>query len=538
LPQSFLYVPSDLRYKNNVIRTLVALIAVVAVLLPCLPLTALAQTTEADVYVAQGVIDFDDKRYDEAMANFRKAVEIEPDHVEALYYMGVVNMAQRRPEEAVKFLERARLKAPTDTSVAYQLGLAYFAQQQYDRALPLLEEVFRTNPTQDSLGYYVGFMRYRNKDYRGAVQAFRAGRSSDPEIQQLSRFYTGLALAVLGLPAQASAEVEQAMSLAPSSALTGPAERLRDTLVAARQQERRLSAEVRFGVFYDDNVAVVPNPAGSSKEPLVGILRQAEKASFGELAGLRADYIFFRDEKIDATIGYSFFTTYNNDLTAFNVMDHLANIGATYKTSLWAMPAQAGVNYTYDALFLDQSLFVQRHTGSLIGAVAEDDINLTQLFFRIQNKNFESGSPKPEDRDANNFMVGALHLWRFEQDRHLIKLGFQQDWEDADGRHYSYQGQRIQAGAMYTLPWWALRVKWDFDVHFRQYKNTNLFLPTTRPAQLSRRDQEVNNVFRLELPLPHSLTLSGEYLVTHNRSNLQVFDYTRNVVSLILSWNY
>src|SRR4030095_13077744 len=145
-------------------------------------------------------------------------------------------------------------------------------------------------------------------------------------------------------------------------------------------------------------------------------------------------------------------------------------------------------------------LCVTRPPGTLIGAVAEDDINLTQLFFRIQNKNFESGSPKPEDRDANNFMVGALHCWRFEQDRHLIKLGFQQDWEDADGRHYSYQGQRIQAGAMYTRLWWALRVKGDFDVHFRQYKNTNLFLPTTRPAQLSRRDQEVNNIFRLELP--------------------------------------
>ena len=525
-------------YKNQVIRTAVALFAVVAVLLPCLPLTALAQTTEADVYVAQGVLDFDDRRYDEAMANFRKAVEIEPDHVEALYYMGVVHMAQRRPEEAVKFLERARLKAPTDTSVAYQLGLAYFAQQQYDRALPLLEEVFRTNPTQDSLGYYVGFMRYRNKDYRGAVQAFRAGRSSDPEIQQLSRFYTGLALAVLGLPAQASAEVEQAMSLAPSSALTGPAERLRDTLVAARQQERRLSAEVRFGVFYDDNVAVIPNPTGTSKEPLVAALRRAGSSSSGELAGVRADYIFYRDERIDATIGYSFFATYNNELPSFNVMDHLGSLGATYKTSLWSMPAQVGVNYTYDALFLDQDLFVQRHTGALIGAVAEDDINLTQVFFRIQDKDFSAGSPKPEDRDAKNYMIGFLHLFRFAQDKHLIKLGFQQDWEYADGRHYSYNGQRIQAGAMYTLPWWALRAKWDFDVHFRQYSNTNLFLPTTRPGDMSRRDQEVNNIFRLELPLPHSLTLSGEYLLTHNRSNLQVFDYSRSVLSLILSWSY
>jgi tetratricopeptide (TPR) repeat protein len=526
-----------MRYNVRVIRVL-ALIAAVAVLLPVLPPTALAQTTEADVYVAQGVIDFDEKKYADAMANFRKALEIEPDHVEALYYSGVVHMAQRQPAQAVPFLERARTKAPTDASVAYQLGLAYFAQQQYDRALPLLEEVFRSNPTQDSLGYYVGFMRYRNKDYRGAVNAFRAGRSSDPEIQQLSRFYTGLALAVLGLPAQASAEVEQALSLAPSSALTGPAERLRDTLVAARQQERRLSAEVRFGVFYDDNVAVIPNPTGTSKEPLVRALRRPGSSSSGELAGVRGDYVFYRDESWDATIGYSFFATYNNELPSFNVMDHLGSLGVVHKTSVRAMPAQVGLTYAYDALFLDEELFVQRHTTSLIGAIAWDDINLTQAFIRFQDKNFEAGFPAPEDRDARNYMVGFLHLFRFQQDKHLIKLGAQLDWEYTDGRNYTYYGERLQAGAMYTLPWWAMRAKWDFDVHFRHYKNTNLFLPTTRPAELKRNDEEVNNVFRLELPLPHRFTLSGEYQLTHNKSNIQVFDYSRSVLSLILSWSY
>src|SRR5215475_5140712 len=170
-----------------------------------------------------------------------------------------VYAAQKRPDLAAPYLERARAKSPKDPSIAYQLGLVYFAQQQYDRAEPLLEEAYRANPELDSLGYYVGFLRYRKKDYRGALAAFRDGRSSDPEIQQLTRFYTGLALGVLGLPAQASAEVEQALRLAPGSPLTGPAERLRDTLGAARTRERRLNADVRFGVAYDDNVSVIPN---------------------------------------------------------------------------------------------------------------------------------------------------------------------------------------------------------------------------------------------------------------------------------------
>ena len=176
---------------------------------------ATAQTTEADVYVAQAILDFDEKKYDDAIANLEEALKREPDHVEALYYMGVVHMALQRPEDATRYLARAHAKSPQDVSITFQLGLAYFAQQRYDLAEPLFERVYKIYPTIDGLGYYVGFIRYRKKDYRGALEAFRRGRTSDPQLQQLTRFYTGLTLAVLGLPEQASAAVEQALRLAP-----------------------------------------------------------------------------------------------------------------------------------------------------------------------------------------------------------------------------------------------------------------------------------------------------------------------------------
>src|SRR5688572_28753110 len=120
-------------------------------------------------------------------------------------------MALRRPNDAIPPLLRAQKRSPTDPAITLQLGLAYFAQQRYDEAEPLLEQVFQRDRTIDGLGYYVGFLRYRKKDHRGALAALRAGRATDPQLQQLTRFYTGLALAALGLPAQASAEVEQAL---------------------------------------------------------------------------------------------------------------------------------------------------------------------------------------------------------------------------------------------------------------------------------------------------------------------------------------
>src|SRR5437870_6478935 len=328
----------NLRYNTLVIRALATVWLVISLAVILNSATVFGQTTEADVYVAQAVLDLDEKRYDAALENLRRALELEPDHVEALYFTGAVYAAQKRPDLAAPYLERARAKSPRDASIAYQLGLVYFAQQQYEKAQPLLEEAFKANRDLDSLGYYVGFLRYRNKDYRGALTAFRQGRSSDPEIQQLTRFYTGLALGVLGLPGQAAAEVEQALRLAPGSQLTGPAERLRDTIVASRQKERRFFLEARLGATDDDNVIV--RPTENFRETLVPDLRRHKHESVGELFGLTTNYVWWRTTDWESSIGYSFFTTYVNEMPKFNVISNLFSADVTSKTTVFQLPLQ------------------------------------------------------------------------------------------------------------------------------------------------------------------------------------------------------
>ena len=170
----------------------VILVAAAAWLAAATP--AMAQLTDADVYVAEATLAIEDKQWDRALDLLRQALAKEPDHVEALYYTGVAYMGKRQPAEAVKYLEPAREKSPTDTSIAYQLGLAYVALEQYDKAQPLLEQAFARDPTLDSLGYYVGYLRYRKEQYQDALRAFRAARTADPTIADLTRLYAGLSL--------------------------------------------------------------------------------------------------------------------------------------------------------------------------------------------------------------------------------------------------------------------------------------------------------------------------------------------------------
>ena len=523
-----------------------------ACLLAGAPTLAVAQQSEADVYVAQAILAYDARKYDEALALLKDALALDPKNVEALYYTGLVLMAQQKTEQAVEVLEKARALAPRDLSILFLLGVAYFALERYDQAEGPLTPVFNERPQTEGIGYYVGLIRYRKKDYQGALKAFRAETSKNPNIQQLVRFYSGLTLAILGLPEQAVAEVDAALRLQTGSALTGPAERIRDSLASARDAERRFHADVRVGFLYDSNVAVVPQP---SHDPTAESLRRRKTATPGEIAALRLEYAWLRTGPWESTVTYSFFQTYNNRLPDFNVQNHLVAGALTYRAAVGAMPFQVGTQYSWDYLSLGNDDFLQRHTATVFGTLVENQGNLTTVLARFQNKDFYAspGQLEDEDRDARNWMVGLTHVFRFAQDKHYIRVGYQFDYENTDGRNYTYAGNRFLAGGQYTLPWGSTRLKYDFDLHQRHYLHANTLLPVVNPGTREREDFEQNHVVRVEQVLaanigpasigcaptaPCPLTLAAEYQRTVADSNLAVYSYNRNVWSLTLSWQY
>jgi tetratricopeptide (TPR) repeat protein len=117
-----------------------------ACLLAGAPTPAVAQQSEADVYVAQAILAYDARKYDEALALLKDALELDPKNVEALYYTGLVLMAQQKTEQAVEVLEKARALAPRDLSILFLLGVAYFALERYDQAEGPLTPVFNERP--------------------------------------------------------------------------------------------------------------------------------------------------------------------------------------------------------------------------------------------------------------------------------------------------------------------------------------------------------------------------------------------------------
>ncbi len=270
-------------------------------------------------------------------------------------------------------------------------------------------------------------------------------------------------------------------------------------------------------------------------------LRDQDEESEGEVIAVRLGYTWLRSVGWEGTISYAFLQTINNrdDASDFNVQDHTGTVGLTYRDSLADMPYFAGLQVAYDFITLGGDTFVQFPTFQPFFTLLENAGNLTTFQFRTQLKDFdEDDVPSAEERDATNYMVGVTHFFRFEEDRHYIKFGYQYDFDDADGDNWVYWGHRFLVGGQYTLPWGDIRLRYDLDVHLRDYENKHTLLPAAAPNTKRRDDEELIHLVSIAKDLSEHFTVSLDYLFDDNISNLDAFDYDRNVFSISLTWRF
>ena len=533
------------------IRNVLILVAAVATLqLYSWVRPAEAQRADAEVLISLAILKYDEKNYDEALELLKQALQLDPRNERGLYYSGLTYMAQLRPEAAIQPLEAALANQPKDPDIRFQLGVAYFTVGQYEKAEPLLEGVFREQPDRENLGYYVGVLRYRRKAYAEALAALKAVKTGDPNIQQLALFYRGLASGTLGLSDEAARDLFEAQRLLAVSPLTEPTARIRDAIIRARTLEKRFRGQLSLGTFYDDNVSINPS---RSNDPDAQLLRRQRHTAPGLLLSATGDYSFYREGPVEAIATYSFLQTLNfNGLSEFNLMDHLGGLSGFYRGTVGGLPYQLSGSYTGEYIFLGKGVdsfllrFGPTFTVTLIEPIVTVPVlgnvgNLTTVLNRLAWKNFMGAGEavngvREQKRDAFNVTAGFLHTFRFYNDRFLLRLGYEYDNEHSEGADFSYNGNHLRAGAQVALPWGGLILRYDYDVHWRDYDNRNSRFPSSAPNTVTRNDTQHTHLVQLEQPITDSLSLTWQYQNILNRSNLAVYDYKKNIISLTLSW--
>ncbi len=131
---------------------------------------ALSRDSQLNAFVfnSMGNIYASEKRYDEALSEFCKAIEEDPGFYNGYFNAGAICFNQHRYNEAIEYFEKAKEALSTDWEVNYCLGRAYTLAGNPRKGLQNLKKALSLNPSESKIIFELGVLYDLIGDKRNA----------------------------------------------------------------------------------------------------------------------------------------------------------------------------------------------------------------------------------------------------------------------------------------------------------------------------------------------------------------------------------
>ncbi len=146
------------------------------------------QPSHWTLYFSRGISHERSDRWPEAEADFRKALELQPDQPQVLNYLGYsfVEM-QTNMDEALDMIERAVAGRPNSGFITDSLGWALYRLGRYDEAVGHMERAVELEPVDPIITDHLGDVYWAVGRFREAEFQWHRALSFDPEPEEAER---------------------------------------------------------------------------------------------------------------------------------------------------------------------------------------------------------------------------------------------------------------------------------------------------------------------------------------------------------------
>jgi tetratricopeptide (TPR) repeat protein len=489
---------------------------------------------EYDFDLSKGIVLYNSERYSEAERYLSEAFKAKPADPTAGHYLGQSLLRLKRYQAAEERFREILRRHPEDPRARMGLGMALYHQERYTDALANFTMAEQTLTDEPLLYYYEGLAAAERKSFDQASEKFLRAGKLDQEFGQDPHYQRGAALYSEGKADQAAAEFQSAV-LAGSTAASQPKPALGASLLSP---SKRWSASFGTSVQYDSNVVLLPggvSPPGGS----TGI---SHKDDFVTMITGRGEYRFIQDDTWTVGAGAGFYKNFHARLTDFDVL----NVAPTLYVQRRFGSMQLRLQYIFDYVTVGGDPYLLSNALQSTLTVPQSERTFTQAFVRYQYKDFKSfrddqlGAPVNQTRDGVNWMLGAMQYLRFAENRGQVRAGYTFDTDRTGGGEvtqpgrpthadWSYIGHRFSTGVAYQ-PMAATKLDLALDYYRQSYDSANSF----SPSGAVRTDNVVFLTGTAVRDLNSWLWLAFQYSFTRDQSNVEVFDYTRHIVSFTL----
>lgn len=491
-----------------------------------LSLRTVGASQYVELLLSRGIEEMSRGEYEKALEKFQRAVEREPHNPDVHYFSGLAYARLGNYPSAITAFQRVLDLHPKDPRVHYEMGMAYFSMEDYSKAMDSFKRAHRDDPSNALVLLYLGVTYQRMGQHKRSIRYVRKAKKLDPQLAQLSEFYLGMAYMGLGWEREASETLQMCIEIDPT---TEVAVRARDSIavIAERKKpEKRWDLSATLSFQYDDNVVL--KPEGVTTAVLI-----SDESDFRGVGFLWGEYRFLQGKPWLAGIRGSFYQSIHTSLHDYDVTDTAASLYGGYRGEVMSFPYKVEADYVYEYTWLGNRSYLERNSGVASLDINETSYLLTQVAYRAQKKDFfnQPFVGRADDRDALNHRGGLTQYLFFSEGTRYIHGGYFYDRDDADGSNWDYDGHFFNLGFCTPLMY-EVRLRLQGGYYLQNFDNTHTtFLK-------KRRDKELTGHVSLDRDLGKYLNLSAYYVHQDHSSNIDAFEYDRNIYFVSLTGRF
>ena len=459
----------------------------------------------ANGYYDLGVFAYEDGDFQAAESHFIKALDIDPENPVYLHYLGKVYLDTSSYVAAKEKLEAAVEKDSDLPGLNYDMGMLYYKIEQYERASEHLAAAADEDPANVLAAYYGGICFYRQKRYDEAGPLFENAADKSPSLKVNSTYYAGICDYHSNDISNAEKKFTYVKKNAESTAERENADKWL-AILGQKEKPKPYALEFRLNYLYDDNVPLDPTGQEAAYSD------DSDSGIYGYAMG-RYNIVNRSDLVLGAGVARG--QTWYADLTEFNMSDTNADIYTSYATG----SLMFGLNYIPRLYTIDSEDYLLQHEVRPSLYWQPNRNLLTRLVYSYYAKDYRQN----DSRD------GSLHDIYLDLYYHVFGgrgfvfggLGYESSTSDDDV--YDYTRPKAKAGLSTEMGW---KVRMDLELYYyiKDYPN----FPSEK-----REDDKLSGIISFKRPVYWEwLFAVAQYNYTGNSSNVDKYEYQRNVISL------
>lgn len=153
---------------------------------------------------------------DRAIVSYERALEVMPEHPDALSDLGLASGSLRRFEQAIEFYRRSLTAAPFQTQVLVNLGVALEHLGRGEEAIAAYQLAVARNPGEALAHFNLGNVHFVRGEYREAVDFYRNAVRHNPRLVN-GHLMLAQTFILVGLPDSAAVSARNALEFDPTN---------------------------------------------------------------------------------------------------------------------------------------------------------------------------------------------------------------------------------------------------------------------------------------------------------------------------------